>query len=77
MEAKTCNGKVAILYVDFRKVFHSFDGGKMLQIIKLYDEQINFLTAISMLYGDTLARMSPDGRDLRKDTTGTWSNGHT
>ena len=59
---KRNNLKAVILFVDFSKAFDSIHRGKMMKILKAYGIPEQLVSAISLLYEKTRAKvLSPDG----------------
>ena len=60
MEAK--NLEATLIFVDFKKAFDSIHRSKLMEILKAYGIPHQIVTAIEVLYTNTLAKViSPDG----------------
>ena len=56
------NLEAILIFIDFKKAFDTIHRGKILTILKAYGIPEELVTAISMMYEDTLAKViTPDG----------------
>ena len=62
MGVKDKNLEAILIFIDFKKAFDTIHRGKMLAILKAYGIPDEFVTAISIMYEDTTAKViTPDG----------------
>ena len=60
-ESKLSNRDITLVFIDFSKAFDSVDRFKMFEILKLYGIPDKIISAIKVLYTDTLSTiLTPD-----------------
>ena len=61
-ESKLSTRDLALVFVDFSKAFDSVDRVKLFEILKIYGIPDKIISAIKVLYTDTLSTiLTPDG----------------